>query len=140
MVFSHASVGVPLQQFHPATPPGSHSLQVTNEQTKQILLTYFLLWRHGPQTITELEQGVDVFLQEEFNAKSNIDIEDAVEKLFRLGFATDCEGPPWASEKIAAVGPPRDILHRFSGINDRLMKTFHDFQMQSSPTPSPPPS
>jgi hypothetical protein len=67
------------------------------EEYKETVLAYFFLWRyHDPSSglrANALDIMVETFLKETTGAEINFEIEDALSKLFRLGFASlDAEG------------------------------------------------
>ena len=121
--------------------------EVTNEETKQILLMYFLLWQHGAQTSKQLLKRAEGFLKQEFDVEANIDVEDAVDKLVRLGFArevahTGAEGG--CAKKVTVAGSPQQILSRFSDVHRRLFDSFREVSdgelvVQNAESAPPPP-
>jgi hypothetical protein len=64
------------------------------EETAEAVLGYVLLRWHGPTTIANLDDLAEAWLAERFGARIDLETDDALAKLERLGLAT-CEDGQW---------------------------------------------
>lgn len=65
--------------------------EVQLQETKEMVLAYFFLWRLGPLTLGDLDARIERFLEKNFGLKVDFDAEDAVSKLVAAGLVVPCE-------------------------------------------------
>ncbi|KAJ0974608.1 hypothetical protein J5N97_016573 [Dioscorea zingiberensis] len=58
---------------------------VIQQEVKEVIISYFILMEQGKATLEDLDIRCEQLLQEEFAEKCNFDVEDAVQKLEKLG-------------------------------------------------------
>ncbi|XP_039114453.1 uncharacterized protein LOC120249843 isoform X2 [Dioscorea cayenensis subsp. rotundata] len=58
---------------------------VIQQEVKEVIISYFILMEQGKATLEDLDIQCEQLIQEEFDEKCNFDVEDAVQKLEKLG-------------------------------------------------------
>nr|XP_010942348.1 uncharacterized protein LOC105060376 [Elaeis guineensis] len=58
---------------------------VIQQEVKEVIISYFILMEQGKATIQELDQRCEQLIKEEFGVECNFEVEDAVQKLKKLG-------------------------------------------------------
>ncbi|XP_010929710.1 uncharacterized protein [Elaeis guineensis] len=61
---------------------------VIQQEVKEVIVSYFVLMERGRATIQELDKWCEQLIKEEFHVECNFDVEDAVQKLEKLGIVT----------------------------------------------------
>lgn len=82
--------------------------EAEEQELRETVLAYFLLWRDAPPegwTSEELDRAVEAFLAEAVGARVDFEVDDAVEKLLRLGI-----GQQRADGRLSAVGIDKSLV------------------------------
>ncbi|XP_008797121.2 uncharacterized protein LOC103712386 [Phoenix dactylifera] len=58
---------------------------VIQQEVKEVIISYFILMEQGKATIQELDQRCEQLIKDKFGVECNFDVEDAVQKLEKLG-------------------------------------------------------
>ncbi|KAG1331619.1 hypothetical protein COCNU_02G015870 [Cocos nucifera] len=58
---------------------------VIQQEVKEVIISYFILMEQGKATIQELDKWCEQLIKEEFGVECNFEVEDAVQKLKKLG-------------------------------------------------------
>ncbi|KAL5581474.1 hypothetical protein UlMin_013916 [Ulmus minor] len=58
---------------------------VIQQEVKEVIISFYILMEQGKATIQDLDQWCEELIKEEFNESCNFDVDDAVEKLEKLG-------------------------------------------------------
>ncbi|PWA98200.1 hypothetical protein CTI12_AA000150 [Artemisia annua] len=58
---------------------------VIQQEVKEVIISFFILMEQGKATLKELDQKCEELLREEFGERCNFDVDDAVNKLEKLG-------------------------------------------------------
>ncbi|KAD3642355.1 hypothetical protein E3N88_31579 [Mikania micrantha] len=58
---------------------------VIQQEVKEVIISFFILMEQGKATLKELDQKCEALLKEEFGERCNFDVDDAVNKLEKLG-------------------------------------------------------
>ncbi|KAL2334252.1 hypothetical protein Fmac_015465 [Flemingia macrophylla] len=61
---------------------------VIQQEVKEVILSFFILMEQGKANRQELDQWCEELLREEFGERCNFDVDDAVQKLEKLGIIT----------------------------------------------------
>jgi hypothetical protein len=73
------------------------------QEYKEAVLAYFVLWRDGPMTEAELDSAVERFVHQQFNLEIDFEVDDALRKVVDRGDTTRSTVLP-----IVAVDGNRD--------------------------------
>ncbi|KAK7271072.1 hypothetical protein RJT34_26678 [Clitoria ternatea] len=83
---------------------------VIQQEVKEVILSFFILMEQGKATRQELDKLCEEILKEEFGETCNFDVDDAIEKLEKLGIVTkdvisryQCVGLKRANEIIGTT-------------------------------------
>ncbi len=63
-----------------------------DQEFKEAALAYFMLWREGAMTESQLDARCERFLQSKFDVEVDFEVDDAVGKLLREGLLTEADG------------------------------------------------
>ncbi|KAL8196358.1 hypothetical protein R6Q57_024653 [Mikania cordata] len=58
---------------------------VIQQEVKEVIISFFILMEQGKATLKELDQKCEALIKEEFGERCNFDVDDAVNKLEKLG-------------------------------------------------------
>ncbi|MFS7956457.1 hypothetical protein Hanom_Chr07g00654861 [Helianthus anomalus] len=58
---------------------------VIQQEVKEVILCFFILMEQGKATLQDLDVRCEELIEEEFDAKCNFDVHDAVHKLEKMG-------------------------------------------------------
>ncbi|XP_050382711.1 uncharacterized protein LOC126799534 [Argentina anserina] len=61
---------------------------VIQQEVKEVILSFYILMEQGKATIEDLDRWCEELIKEEFGANCNFDVDDAVEKLEKLGIVS----------------------------------------------------
>ncbi|KAL3829429.1 hypothetical protein ACJIZ3_018231 [Penstemon smallii] len=61
---------------------------VIQQEVKEIIISFFILMEQGKATLEDLDQQCEELIQDEFGESCNFDVDDAVNKLERLGIVS----------------------------------------------------
>ncbi|KHN28596.1 hypothetical protein glysoja_021417 [Glycine soja] len=61
---------------------------VIQQEVKEVIVSFFILMEQGKATRQDLDQWCEELIKEEFDEECNFDVDDAVEKLEKLGIVT----------------------------------------------------
>ncbi|MEQ8786195.1 MAG: TMEM143 family protein [Pirellulaceae bacterium] len=76
--------------------------EAEEQELRETVLAYFLLWRHAPSegwTMQQIDQAAEQYLEETVGLKVDFEVDDAVAKLLRLGI-----GQKRGGDRYSAVG------------------------------------
>ncbi|XP_027350271.1 uncharacterized protein LOC113861562 isoform X2 [Abrus precatorius] len=83
---------------------------VIQQEVKEVIVSFFILMEQGKATRQDLDQWCEELIKEEFNEECNFDVDDAVQKLEKLGIVTrdsigryQCVGLKRANEIIGTT-------------------------------------
>ncbi|KAK1437621.1 hypothetical protein QVD17_03415 [Tagetes erecta] len=83
---------------------------VIQQEVKEVIISFFILMEQGKATLKELDQKCEELLKEEFGERCNFDVDDAVNKLEKLGIISKdqigryyCSGLKRANEIIGTT-------------------------------------
>ncbi|KAI3714429.1 hypothetical protein L1987_73031 [Smallanthus sonchifolius] len=83
---------------------------VIQQEVKEVIISFFILMEQGKATLEELDQKCEELLKEEFDERCNFDVDDAVNKLEKLGIISKdqigryyCAGLKRANEIIGTT-------------------------------------
>ncbi|KAL2575897.1 hypothetical protein AAZV13_16G043100 [Glycine max] len=83
---------------------------VIQQEVKEVIISFFILMEQGKATRQDLDQWCEELIKEEFDEECNFDVDDAVEKLEKLGIVTrdsvgryQCVGLKRANEIIGTT-------------------------------------
>ncbi|XP_057445818.1 uncharacterized protein LOC130737960 isoform X2 [Lotus japonicus] len=83
---------------------------VIQQEVKEVIVSFFILMEQGKATRQDLDQKCEELIREEFNLSCNFDVDDAIEKLEKLGIVTrdtigryQCVGLKRANEIIGTT-------------------------------------
>ncbi|WVZ06324.1 hypothetical protein V8G54_019670 [Vigna mungo] len=83
---------------------------VIQQEVKEVIVSFFILMEQGKATRQDLDQWCEELIKEEFGEDCNFDVDDAVEKLEKLGIVTrdsvgryQCVGLKRANEIIGTT-------------------------------------
>ncbi|KAK7396001.1 hypothetical protein VNO78_16669 [Psophocarpus tetragonolobus] len=83
---------------------------VIQQEVKEVIVSFFILMEQGKATRQDLDQWSEELIKEEFGEECNFDVDDAVEKLEKLGIVTrdsvgryQCVGLKRANEIIGTT-------------------------------------
>ncbi|XP_038695080.1 uncharacterized protein LOC119992457 isoform X2 [Tripterygium wilfordii] len=62
--------------------------EVIQQEVKEVIISFFMLTQRGEASRKELDQHCEQLIKEEFNESCNFDVDDAVQKLKKLGLVT----------------------------------------------------
>lgn len=77
--------------------------EAEEQELREAILAWFLLWQHAPQqgwTEDELDQAAESFLAQEFSIDVDFEVDDAMQKLDRLGLSQRCSGDRWKAVSL----------------------------------------
>jgi hypothetical protein len=100
--------------------------EAEEEETREILLAYFYLWRHAGEegwTAAELDDFVEAELEKRLGVQIDFEIDDAVSKLKRVGLVTETDGRFHAVPMAAAQERLDDLWDRYARQGDELVPT-----------------
>eukprot|EP01010_Urceolus_cornutus_P003259 NODE_445_length_1666_cov_264.972171_g312_i1.p1 GENE.NODE_445_length_1666_cov_264.972171_g312_i1~~NODE_445_length_1666_cov_264.972171_g312_i1.p1 ORF type:complete len:499 (-),score=96.67 NODE_445_length_1666_cov_264.972171_g312_i1:83-1579(-) len=86
--------------------------EVQEQEFKELVLAYFVLWKQGPFTFPELEAAVEKLLHTQFGVVSEFDVSDGINKLLLLGLAVRDESTRFY--KVALT--PAEYVEQHSGL------------------------
>lgn len=61
---------------------------VIQQEVKEVIISFFILMEQGKATLEDLDLRCEELLKEEFGVRCNFDVDDAVQKLDKLGIVT----------------------------------------------------
>ncbi|CAN1826988.1 hypothetical protein LINPERHAP1_LOCUS31778 [Linum perenne] len=73
--------------------------EVIQQEVKEVIISFFILMEQGDATRQELDRRCEDLIKEEFDENCNFDIDDAVQKLEKLGIVSKDE-----NEKYSCAG------------------------------------
>ncbi|CAI0419059.1 unnamed protein product [Linum tenue] len=76
---------------------------VIQQEVKEVIISFFILMEQGKATREDLDVRCEELLNEEFGESCNFDVDDAVEKLEKLGIVSRCVGLKRANEIIGTT-------------------------------------
>ncbi|XP_021823048.1 uncharacterized protein LOC110764390 isoform X1 [Prunus avium] len=83
---------------------------VIQQEVKEVIISFYILMEQGKATLLDLDTWCEELIKEQFNDHSNFDVDDAVQKLEKLGIVTrdtlgryNCVGLKRANEIIGTT-------------------------------------
>ncbi|GAB2278337.1 hypothetical protein Dimus_013020 [Dionaea muscipula] len=61
---------------------------VIQQEVKEVIISFFILTQQGGATRQDLDRRCEEFIQSQFNESCNFDVDDAIQKLEKLGIVT----------------------------------------------------
>eukprot|EP00758_Cryptobia_borreli_P001721 Tbor_TRINITY_DN2476_c0_g1::TRINITY_DN2476_c0_g1_i1::g.2603::m.2603 len=98
---------------------------VCSQESKELLVGYFFVWRLGPITITRLKEEVEKFLSNELSLKNVVfDVYDSIDKLNTLGLIEQ-DGNNKNPKLIVKILPEEWVKnHPLEHLNSRSLRSM----------------
>ena len=100
--------------------------EAEEEETREVLLAYFYLWRNGGEagwTSQELDDFIEQALEKRLGVQIDFEIDDAMSKLQRVGLVTRTDGRFRAIAMDAAQARLDELWDRYARSGDELVPT-----------------
>jgi len=100
--------------------------EAEEEETREILLAYFYLWRYAGEdgwTAVELDDFIEAALEKRLGVQIDFEIDDAMSKLKRVGLVTETDGRFQAIAMTVAQRRLDHLWDRYARQGDELVPT-----------------
>ncbi|KAH0470710.1 hypothetical protein IEQ34_000433 [Dendrobium chrysotoxum] len=108
---------------------------VIQQEVKEVIVSYFILMEQGKATVEDLDIRCEELILEEFGERCNFEVQDAVEKLEKLGIiGRDSVGRIYCAPLKRAndiIGPTTEELQNMVTYQNLITQSMYDKQLDS---------